>query len=308
MSGQYRSRVVLELAKIKQLCLEMPQAEAVQTDLLRIALPTPTLPPATTTNHYVVGWQCAVLVDPATPERASQLKLVAFLRELQTHGLNLAAIFLTHHHHDHAGAANDFARLLQLPIWAHEKTAELLLGSVKVDKTIADGAQVALGRDNEPWIAIHTPGHAPGHLVLQQQATRAMVAGDMVAGQGTILIDPRDGNMGQYLKSLGLMAGLQPSLLAPAHGPVLADAQAVLAHYRSHRLMREAKILQALPQNWCQLDALLPQAYGDTSRLAWPLALRAMASHLLHLAERNLVECDGARWRRISSADAGSAA
>lgn len=305
---QRRSQFVAQLTKLKQLCLMMPQAEAVQSDLLRIALPTPTLPPATTTNHYVVGWQRAVLVDPATPERASQLKLVALLRELQTQGLNLAAIFLTHHHHDHAGAANDFARLLQLPIWAHEKTAELLLGSVKIDKAIANGEQVALGHDNELWIATHTPGHAPGHLVLQQQITRAMVAGDMVAGQGTILIDPRDGNMGQYLNSLALMAELQPSLLAPAHGPVLPDAQAVLAHYRAHRLMREAKILDALPQNWCQLDALLPQAYGDTSRLAWPLALRAMESHSLHLAERNLVERDGPRWRRIGSAAASSGA
>lgn len=90
---QRRSQFVAQLTKLKQLCLMMPQAEAVQSDLLRIALPTPTLPPATTTNHYVVGWQRAVLVDPATPERASQLKLVALLRELQTQGLNLAAIF-----------------------------------------------------------------------------------------------------------------------------------------------------------------------------------------------------------------------
>lgn len=288
---------------IKQFYLTMPQVEMVQADLLRIPLPTPTLPPATTTNHYVVGWQCAVLVDPATPERASQSKLTSFLRGLQTHGLNLEAIFLTHHHHDHAGAANDFARMLQLPIWAHQTTAELLAGSVKIDRTIAHGEQVATGHENAQWIATHTPGHAPGHLVLQQQHSRAMVAGDMVAGLGTILIDPRDGNMGQYLQSLTKMAQLQPSLLAPAHGPILPDAQAVLAHYRAHRLMREAKILDALPQKWSQLDALLPQAYGDTSRLAWPLAMRAMESHLLHLAERNLVERDGARWRRIGSAD-----
>jgi ribonuclease/clavin/mitogillin len=273
-------------------------AEWVVPGLLRLPLPTPTLPPATMTNHYVAGKSSAVLVDPSAPARRDQDRLCALLERLADEGgVVLHALFLTHHHRDHVGAAMLLADRLGLPIWAHRATQERLAGEVTVDQLVVEGDSVAVD-DEGNWRAMHTPGHAPGHLILQHDGHHGMIAGDMVAGEGTILIDPRDGTMGDYLASLQRMADAHPSFLAPAHGPVLRDGPASLAYYREHRLAREAKVLQALPQQFTPPEDLLPAAYGDVSRLAWPMALRSMLAHLQHLAELGQAEVQAGRWRR----------
>ena len=74
----------------------------------------------------------------------------------------------------------------------------------------------------------------------------------------------------------------------------------MLTHYRLHRLAREKKVLDALPRTWTDADVLLPAAYGDVSRMAWPIALRSMQSHLMHLAELGHAERKGAQWRRLN--------
>lgn len=282
--------------------LEQARASEVVAGLVVVALPTPTLPPATATNHYVAGWQQAVLVDPSTPEPRSQQRLIDLVENLQDAGMRLRALFLTHHHRDHSGAATQLAQRLQLPIWAHAETARLLAGTVEIDRLIAD-AEVVAADTAGTWRAVHTPGHAPGHLCLQHDQHRGVVAGDMVAGQGTILIDPSDGNMAHYLSSLERLRSLRPAFLAPAHGPVLQEADALLQHYHQHRLAREARIAGALTGQWQEPADLLAEAYGDVSKLAWPMALRSMQSHLIHLAEQGLVQQQGSRWRRLSVFD-----
>lgn len=267
-------------------------------DVVALALPTPTLPPATTTNHYVIGRRHALLVDPATPERRGQDAIGNVTMLLQKNGWHFDGLLLTHHHHDHVGAAMALSRQLDLPIWAHAQTAALLDGQVTVHASIADGAVVAQDDDGSQWRALHTPGHAPGHLVLQNDAHLGMIAGDMVAGEGTIVIDPRDGSMAHYLTSLERMSLALPSFLAPAHGALLPDAQSVLHHYRDHRRAREAKVLAALPAKWTQPYDLLPLAYADVPRWHWPLALRALLAHLIHLQEQGLAEKSRNLWRR----------
>jgi ribonuclease/clavin/mitogillin len=87
----------------------------------------------------------------------------------------------------------------------------------------------------------------------------------MVAGTGTILIDPEDdGDMIAYLASLERIAAARPVALVPAHGPVLDDPQACLRRYRAHRLMREERVLAAIPAAWRDLSAVLADAYADT--------------------------------------------
>lgn len=282
--------------QVYQDALEQARAQEIVAGLVSLALPTPTLPPATATNHYLVGWQRAVLVDPSTPEPRSQQRLLALLATLQTLGMQLHALFLTHHHRDHAGAAMALASQLRVPIWAHAETARLLAGQVAVDQLVKDGEEVAQDASGS-WLAVHTPGHAPGHLCLQHSQHRGLVAGDMVAGEGTILIDPQDGHMGQYLASLARLRALHPAFLAPAHGPVLHDADALLLHYQQHRLAREARIAAALTTQWQEPADLLPLAYGDVSKLAWPMALRSMQSHLLHLQEQGKAQRSDKGWR-----------
>ncbi len=266
--------------------------------LVRLALSTPTLPPATTTNHYLVGCNPLVLVDPSAPAARDQLRLLQALQAASELGAVPTALFLTHHHNDHAGAAAQLGRATGLPIWAHPTTTQLLAGKVVVDRAVLDGEVVARNADGAPWLTVFTPGHAPGHLALHQPESGQVVAGDLVAGVGTILVDPSDGDMGLYLQSLARLEALNPTSLAPAHGPVQRDAVALLQHYQQHRRAREAKILAALTATAQPPADLLPVAYHDVSRLAWPLALRSSLSHLLHLQQQGLARSVGAGWVR----------
>ena len=48
-----------------------------------------------------------------------------------------------------------------------------------------------------------------------------MLVGDMVAGIGSILIDPEDGDMQRYIAELLRLASMSPRYLHPAHGPII---------------------------------------------------------------------------------------
>lgn len=264
--------------------------------LVALALPTPTLPPASTTNHWLVGWKRMVVVDPATPDRRAQRRLAHLVDAARQAGAEPVALLLSHHHLDHCGAAADLAGQLRLPVWCHAATRPLLPAWVEVAGEVAEDDEVAVNADGAVWRALHTPGHAPGHLVLHEPLSGWMVAGDMVAGQGTILIDPRDGDMGQYLASLERMQELAPHALAPAHGPVLREATQVLAYYQRHRREREARILASLTNLPREPAELLPSAYADVPRMTWPLALRSLESHLIHLQQQGLAHRNLSGW------------
>jgi len=262
-----------------------------------LALRTPTLPPATATNTLVVGHRRLAVIEPATPYADEQAALDELLDALVGAGAEVAAILLTHHHQDHTGFATALRERTGAPIHAHALTAARL--DFPVDVLIADGQEVALD-DGFSLVAMHTPGHAPGHLVFCERRTGLAYAGDLVAGTGTILIDPEDdGDMIAYLASLERVAAAQPVALVPAHGPVLDDPQACLRRYRAHRLMREERVLAAIPAAWRAVSAVLADAYSDTPTALWPLAARSLEAHLRKLEVEGRVRRSGVEVLRL---------
>jgi glyoxylase-like metal-dependent hydrolase (beta-lactamase superfamily II) len=133
----------------------------------------------------------------------------------------------------------------------------------------------------------HTPGHAPGHLVFQDPESKAVIAGDMVAGVGTIVISPEDGDLGQYLESLEHLRTLQPSVLLPAHGDPLMHPEAILSFYIAHRHQRTNQIRRALDSagRASPLD-LAPAVYPELKPEIYPLAAIQILSHLRWLAQQ----------------------
>jgi glyoxylase-like metal-dependent hydrolase (beta-lactamase superfamily II) len=135
---------------------------------------------------------------------------------------------------------------------------------------------------------LHTPGHAPGHVCFFDETEGVALVGDMVASAGTILIEPRDGDMAEYLAQLDRLARLGARVALPAHGgPIDAPAE-IFRRYIAHRLQREAKVLAALRaiggDRGAAPEELVPAAYADTSPLLWPLARLSLEAHLIKLA------------------------
>jgi glyoxylase-like metal-dependent hydrolase (beta-lactamase superfamily II) len=166
-----------------------------------------------------------------------------------------------------------------------------LTGKVDVTRTIEDGETVCGAT------AIFTPGHAEGHLCFEVGSST--IAGDMVAGIGTILIDPSEGDMTLYLESLEKLRARPQTTILPAHGPAIPDGHAKLTEYLAHRRMREERVLAALASTGGgSVGALVAICYRDTPPVLWPLAERSLLAHLAKLVrEGRAREIDGV-WSR----------
>jgi endoribonuclease LACTB2 len=270
--------------------------------VLMFPLVTRTLPPALTTNAYLLGFGDAVLVDPGAADPAEIERLAAALDAAQERlGRRVTAIWLTHHHPDHVAGVPALRQRLGVPVLAHPATAERLAAHGAfggMDGTLGDGQQVTLagqGRPEAPDLLVqivHTPGHARGHLCFLELGQRSLLAGDMVAGLGTIVVDPPEGDMDDYLASLAKLIALAPRTLFPGHGPAVKNAVPKLREYIEHRLWREARVLAAWREGRREPAAMLPTVYDDVPREAWPLAARQVLAHLARLRRAGQLDDD----------------
>lgn len=264
-----------------------------------LSLRTPTLPPATHTNAYLIGTGELALIEPASPWPEELAQAYGWVEARLEAGQTLRALLLTHHHPDHIGGAEAMRQRFGVQIWAHDRTAERLAGRIRIDRTIEHGERIELdGPTPMALQAMFTPGHAPGHLCYLEPASNSLIAGDMVAGVGTILVEKTDGDMQLYLASLQAMAASAPSQLLPAHGLPITDPAARLAYYVQHRLAREAKVVAALAtfKHAATLDELVPVAYADTPQAAWPFARMAIEAHLIKLEREGRAVKHDERW------------
>ncbi len=245
------------------------------------AAETPTLPPATDTNSYALGSREVILVEPATPYEAEQQAWLAWARAIEANGATIVALFATHHHPDHVGGAAFFLEALGVPLWAHEATAARL--RTPVARKLADGETIDLdGPSPQRWKVLHTPGHAPGHLCLFERTLGVAVVGDMVASVGTILIEPSEGDMTEYLAQLSRLEALGAKVALPAHGAPIEDPGRLFRAYRAHRYMREERVMMSLGAGGT-LDDLLPRAYADVGPDVYPIARMSLEAHLVKL-------------------------
>jgi glyoxylase-like metal-dependent hydrolase (beta-lactamase superfamily II) len=233
--------------------------------IVRILAPNPDVFTLEGTNTWIVGHEPTLVIDPGPdmPEHLDEVRRAAG---------RVAAVLLTHDHPDHAPGAAGFAASVDAPLFAFRfRGAEHL----------RDGQSMAAG--GVEVTAVHTPGHSSDHVAFFVAGEGALFTGDAVLGRGTSFIDPPDGDLAQYLRSLKRMRDLAPRTIYPGHGPVVLRPRAKLDEYLAHREERERQVIDALAGGAATIAQLVETIYAAYPADVRPLAARSVLAHLLKL-------------------------
>lgn len=190
-----------------------------------------TIPVTTFEQNCSLVWctetKDAALIDPGGD-------IPKLLAAIQAAGLTLKALWLTHAHIDHVGAAGTLARMLRLPIigphlgdkfWIDGLLQQAtMFGIPSVEnfmptRWLKDGDTVQIGHCT--LNVIHCPGHTPGHVVFVDPIARHAFVGDVLfAGS----IGRTDFPCGHYKDLINAIKGKLLPLgddvtFTPGHGP-----------------------------------------------------------------------------------------
>ena len=204
------------------------------------------------------------------------------------HRGELIAILFTHSHGDHIGDMDLLREAFDVPVWGSEYTSK----SVHCNRILSDGEVLNLG--NQEWTVLITPGHHPGHICLLSEA--GLVAGDMVAGIGTILVPPETGDMDVYIEQLQRLLNLRPHLMFPSHGPVIPLPEKTLGYYIKHRMERHQRVLDAVNDGFRTLSEISIKAYENTPNAHPGLAQDQTLAHLLSHERAQRVKQTNNQW------------
>lgn len=254
-----------------------------------ILAPNPSIMTGPGTNTIILGGgaQGALVIDPAVDDSAY---LDAIVQAGAERG-GIRRILITHGHPDHVGGAVALRDRLGVHIYAFSRQ-----GVPVADEEIAGGTTFSAGDD--ALQAIHTPGHRFDHLCFLLQKRRTLFAGDLISGITTTVIAPPDGNMLDYINSLTRLQEIKIAEIVPAHGPIIADAQAKIAEYIDHRMQREQQVMQVLEElpPGATIPEMVPLIYQDVDPKLHPIAAWTVEAHLLKLEREGLVERQDGGW------------
>jgi len=233
--------------------------------VLRLLAPNPGVLTLDGTNTWIVGRDPSIVIDPG-PDLPEHLEAVA------QEAAPVAAVLVTHDHPDHAPGAAALAVRVDAPVFAFR-----LAGSERLR-----AGQRIRGGEIE-LTAVETPGHTSDHVAFFEPVSGSLFTGDAVVGRGTSFIDPPDGDLHRYLRSLQRMLDLDPRTIYPGHGPVVLRAKDKLLEYLSHRQERERQVLAALDEGPRTIPELVVAIYSGYPSEVQPLAARSVLAQLLKL-------------------------
>ncbi len=190
-------------------------------------------------NCYIVGDEATgvgALVDPG--DEAARIALA-----VEQTGLEVDRILITHTHIDHVGAVAALVDEYACPVLMHTEAEPMLqqlpaqammmglrFGEVPaVDRYIEDEEALEVGALRLK--ALHTPGHAPGHLAFHVEGEGLVLSGDALFAGSVGRTDLFGGDMNLLLRSISerLMTLPDETRVCPGHGP-----QTTIGEERAH--------------------------------------------------------------------------
>ena len=169
----------------------------------------------------------AALVDPGGDAEKLQAELAALNCELE-------AIYLTHGHLDHVGAAKQLADHFSVDIIGPHLDDKFWFDALPMQaqmfgfaaiapfyptKWLAHGDTITVG---ELALAVrHCPGHTPGHVVFYHQDSEQLIVGDVIFQGSVGRTDFPKGDSAQLLKSIKseILSFSDDVAILPGHGP-----------------------------------------------------------------------------------------
>jgi glyoxylase-like metal-dependent hydrolase (beta-lactamase superfamily II) len=278
----------------------------------RVTLPLPTRPGHV--HAYLLpgedGW---IVVDTGIglPEAKD-----SWQAELRQAGGPVAAVFVTHFHPDHIGAAADLHELTDAPVyegtldyaqcelvwgnpaWSErlrdwfelhgapdDVTAELV-GQSSVYRPFIryqrDPVLVRAGEHLDGWELVAAPGHADGQLCLLKDGV--LVAADHLLARITPTVGlwpaSRADPLGDYLGALERTIELAPRIALPGHGDPIDDPAGRVREIIEHHRLRLEETGAALgPEPRTGYELSFPLFGGDLKPASRRFAIAETLSH-----------------------------
>jgi glyoxylase-like metal-dependent hydrolase (beta-lactamase superfamily II) len=263
------------------------QPVEVAAGVVRLTAPNPGMMTGPGTNTYILGFERFTVIDPG-PANDAHIDAI-----LEVTGGLVDQVLVTHTHLDHSPAVSVLK----------ERTGCRVFGWPAPEGA---GQDPSFKADDEPehgdlivseagiLKVIHTPGHTSNHLCYLLTDQELLFSGDHIMQGSTVVINPPDGDMKAYVESLYDLLDEALRFIAPAHGFLMGQPEAVIDYLITHRLSREHKIFRALEALApVSLKDLTAKAYDDVPAAIHGLAARSALAHLLKLeAEHRAYQSD----------------
>jgi glyoxylase-like metal-dependent hydrolase (beta-lactamase superfamily II)/8-oxo-dGTP pyrophosphatase MutT (NUDIX family) len=258
----------------------------------RLIAPNPGMMTGPGTNTYLVGDENArAVIDPGPAIESHLAKILE--------SGNIKWILCTHTHLDHSPAAAAIKAATGAQVIGRIAPAGQD-ATFRPDRVLENGERVQAGAIT--LRALHTPGHASNHLCYLLEDTRMLFTGDHVMQGSTVVINPPDGDMREYLASLERLLAEDLAILAPGHGYLIGDPHREIRRLIAHRLGREKKVVAGLARlHEASLEELVPVVYDDVPPRIHGWAARSLTAHLDKLVAEGAVRSTGGRYALVKS-------
>ena len=263
---------------------------------------------------YIKGRKLRVLIDAGMG-----IKNLAPIKKM---GIDL--LILTHCHIDHRLTRMEIS---DVPVWCHEsetvylKNGEYFLTAmglkrsgldlsglidlthgifdIEIEHEIVDGERIELG--GITLVAIHTPGHTPGHLSFGIPEYKLLFSGDIDLTSFGPFYGHDFADIKEFLESIEKLSKTDCNMVATGHaGPFSGKTAQRFNAYRQVVFRRDRLLLEHLKQPRSIEDLkyrnLFYKYYPDPPDLIKWFEVVHIEKHLSRLADSGKVALEGDMW------------